>query len=231
MWPFGNGAKRRLEDALADNEQTAGLNLTVDVKDKVALVAGEVPSDRYSGLIEGIASGISGIDSVDLSGLKVTGSADPAGGSAGDAGTDPSALAKGALQAIKGDSGLANNPLDVLQKGTTIILRGAVDSEDEFNRAKELAGGVEGVTNVDTAGLQVVANASTLNQTDGDGDIVYTVKAGDTLSEIAQQYYGSGGQDSYMKIAEANGIANADEIQAGQQLKIPGTSEGPTATL
>lgn len=229
MWPFGNAAKNRLEDALKDNEQTAGLNLTVDVKDKVALVAGEVPSERYSGLIEGIAGGIHGIDRVDLSALKVTGGEDNAGGA--EIGADSSALAKAALQLIQADSGLANNPLDVLQKGTTVVLRGAVDSEDEFNKAKELAAGVEGVSAVDTAGLQVVANASTLNQTDGDGDIVYTVKAGDTLSEIAQSYYGSGGRDSYAKIAEANGIANPDDIQAGQQLKIPGTSRGPTASL
>ncbi len=228
MWPFGNGAKRRLEDALSDNEQTAGLGLNVDVKDKVAIVTGEVPSERYSGLIEGIASGISGIERVDLSGLEVTGSGDSGSGAAE---ADPSALAKAVLQQIKADSSLANNPLDVLQKGSTIILRGAVDSDEEFAKAKDLAAGVEGVTSVDTAGLQVVANASKLNQTDGDGDIVYTVKSGDTLSEIAEQYYGSGGRDSYMKIAEANGVANPDEIQAGQQLKIPGTSEGPTATL
>jgi nucleoid-associated protein YgaU len=225
MWPFGNSAKNRLEDALKDNEQTASLNLAVDVKDKVASITGDVPSDRYAGLIEGIASGINGIDRVDVSGLKVTGGADDAGG------TDSSALAKTVLRQIQADSGLANNPLDVLQKGTTIVLRGAVDSQAEFDKAKELASGVEGVTAVDTAGLQVVTNASKLNQTDGDGDIVYTVKAGDTLSEIAQNYYGSGLQDSYMKIAEANGLDDPNEIQAGQQLKIPGTSEGPTATL
>jgi nucleoid-associated protein YgaU len=225
MWPFGNSAKNRLEDALKDNEQTATLNLAVDVKDKVASITGDVPSDRYAGLIEGIASGINGIDRVDVSGLKVTGRADDAGG------TDSSALAKAALQQIQADSGLANNPLDVLQKGTTIVLRGAVDSQAEFDKAQQLASGVEGVTDVDTAGLQVVTNASKLNQTDGDGDIVYTVKAGDTLSEIAQNYYGSGIQDSYMKIAEANGLDDPNEIQAGQQLKIPGTSEGPTATL
>lgn len=227
MWPFGNSAKRRLEDAFKDNEQTAGLDLSVDVKDKTAFVTGEVPSDRYSGLIEGIAGGINGVDRVDMSGLKV------ASGSAPEAGevVDSSALAKAALQGIQADSSLANNPLDVLQRGTTIVLRGAVDSQSEFDKAKELAAGVEGVTDVDVAGLQVVANASQLNQTDSDGDIVYTVKSGDTLSEIAQSYYGSGGQGSYMKIAEANGIDDANKIQAGQQLKIPGTSRGPTATL
>jgi nucleoid-associated protein YgaU len=49
----------------------------------------------------------------------------------------------------------------------------------------------------------------------------YTVKSGDTLSKIAQQFYGDAGQ--YMKIFEANKdkLKNPDQIQAGQELKIP----------
>jgi nucleoid-associated protein YgaU len=49
----------------------------------------------------------------------------------------------------------------------------------------------------------------------------YTVKSGDTLSKIAQQFYGDSGQ--YMKIFEANKdkLKNPDQIQAGQQLNIP----------
>jgi nucleoid-associated protein YgaU len=140
---------------------------------------------------------------------------------------DPSARAKAALQKIRAEASLANNPLDVLQKGTTIVLRGAVDSQEEVNKAKELASSVEGVTGVDVSGLQVIAHASQLNDTDDDGDVVYTVKSGDTLSHIALHYYGDAGKTSYMKIAEANGIADANKIQVGQQLKIPGTTKGP----
>jgi nucleoid-associated protein YgaU len=140
---------------------------------------------------------------------------------------DPSARAKAAYQKIRAEASLANNPLDVLQKGTTIVLRGAVDSEEEHTKAKELAMSIEGVTGVDVSGLQVIAHASELNDTDDDGDVVYTVKSGDTLSHIALHYYGDAGKTSYMKIAEANGIADANKIQAGQQLKIPGTTKGP----
>ncbi len=140
---------------------------------------------------------------------------------------DPSARAKAAHQKIRAEASLANNPLDVLQKGTTIVLRGAVDSEEEVSKAKELAMSVEGVTGVDVSALQVIAHASQLNDTDDDGDVVYTVKSGDTLSAIALHYYGSAGKTSYMKIAEANGLADANKIQVGQKLKIPGTTQGP----
>ena len=53
----------------------------------------------------------------------------------------------------------------------------------------------------------------------GGGAQKYTVKAGDTLSKISQQFYGSAGH--YMKIAEANGISNPNLIQVGQVLEIP----------
>jgi nucleoid-associated protein YgaU len=49
----------------------------------------------------------------------------------------------------------------------------------------------------------------------------YTVKAGDTLSKIAKQYYGNA--NSYMKIFEANKglLRDPDKIQVGQVLNIP----------
>lgn len=49
----------------------------------------------------------------------------------------------------------------------------------------------------------------------------YTVKAGDTLSKIAQEQLGSASQ--YMKIFEANRdqLSNPDLIKPGQVLRIP----------
>ena len=49
----------------------------------------------------------------------------------------------------------------------------------------------------------------------------YTVKPGDTLSKIAQQFYGEAGQ--YMKIFEANRdkLKDPNMIHPGQQLTIP----------
>ena len=50
---------------------------------------------------------------------------------------------------------------------------------------------------------------------------VYTVKSGDTLSKIAQRFYGD--TKAYQKIFEANRdkLADPDRIQVGQQLSLP----------
>lgn len=50
---------------------------------------------------------------------------------------------------------------------------------------------------------------------------VYEVVSGDTLSKIAQKYYGKAG--AYMKIFEANRdiLSNPDLIKPGQKLRIP----------
>ena len=49
----------------------------------------------------------------------------------------------------------------------------------------------------------------------------YTVKAGDTLSVIAEKIYGDAAK--YNDIYEANKdvLASADDIKVGQELKIP----------
>ena len=244
MWPFGKSTEKRLEEALKDQEKTASLGLNVDVKKKTAVVLGQVPNEHYKNLIEVIAEGINGIEQVDLSGVTVDASKSPTNTAQDLPKTTPamtaedpapledsSAKAKAALEKIKAESSLANNPLDVLQKGSTVVLRGAVDSQAEFDKAKALAGGVDGVTSVDTSGLQIIQHASQLNTTDDAGDVVYTVESGDTLSHVALHYYGDAGKTSYMKIAEANGLADPNKIQVGQQLKIPGTTKGPEAHL
>ena len=50
---------------------------------------------------------------------------------------------------------------------------------------------------------------------------MYTVKAGDTLSKISKQFYGSA--NDYMKIFDANRdkLNDPDKIKVGQELKIP----------
>ncbi len=49
----------------------------------------------------------------------------------------------------------------------------------------------------------------------------YTVKAGDTLSQIAKEHLGSAG--AYMKIFEANKdqLSDPDKIKPGQVLRLP----------
>src|ERR1700758_3541327 len=55
--------------------------------------------------------------------------------------------------------------------------------------------------------------------TSGGADQRYTIKPGDNLSKISQHFYGSA--NHYQKIAQANGIADANKISAGQQISIP----------
>lgn len=49
----------------------------------------------------------------------------------------------------------------------------------------------------------------------------YTVKAGDTLSKIAKEFYGNA--NDYNKIFEANTdqLSSPDKIKVDQELKIP----------
>ncbi len=54
---------------------------------------------------------------------------------------------------------------------------------------------------------------------------VYTVEAGDSLSQIAKRFLGAAGR--YPEIFEANTdvLTNPDKIQIGQELKIPKRSK------
>jgi len=60
------------------------------------------------------------------------------------------------------------------------------------------------------------------------GGIVYTVRPGDTLSEIAERY-----GTTYQSLAAYNGISNPNLIYAGQTIRIPtgGASGGRTYTV
>jgi nucleoid-associated protein YgaU len=135
---------------------------------------------------------------------------------------DRSRVAKAVLKAIRGNGELKDDPIDVLQSGKSVILRGVVDSDHEQRLAEKLARGVDGVAGVDISGLRVAAGARELTrEKDADsGDTVYTVKSGDTLGAIAQKYYGNAAE--YKKIAHYNNISNPDLITVGQQIRIPG---------
>lgn len=71
-----------------------------------------------------------------------------------------------------------------------------------------------------------IIEVSSLNQFDSavpaPSGTTYTVRSGDTLSRIAEQY-----GTTYQRLAEINGISNPDLIRAGQVLKISGASAVP----
>lgn len=130
-------------------------------------------------------------------------------------------IAKGVWNAIKADGELKDDPIDVMQSGSSIILTGAVDSEHELHLAANLARSIEGVEAVDASGLKVVGGTKELvKEKDAGGDTVYTVKGGDTLSAIALKYFGDAGR--YKDISHYNNLSNPDDIKVGQQIRIPG---------
>ena len=135
---------------------------------------------------------------------------------------DHSRIAKAVHQAIRGNVELKDDPIDVLQSGKSVILRGVVDSDHEKRLAEKLAREVDGVSGVDAAGLRVAQGVKELvkDKDEDTGDTVYTVKAGDSLSAIAQKYYGD--PMEYKKIAHYNNISNPDLIHPGQKIRIPG---------
>ena len=255
MWPFGKSTVDRVKDAFKAQALLAPLNLDVRVDSGVAYVTGQIPTDKYTGLVKVVASGIDGVKSVDTSGLIAAAQSAPVAPTASvDTGTSDTAssagsevqasapigyddaqadeivaqavaehnrIAKGVWNAIKANGELKDDPIDVLQSGTSIILTGAVDSEHELHLAAQLARSIDGVEAVDASGLKVAGGVKELvKEKDKSGETVYTVKSGDTLSAIAQKYFGDA--NKYRDIAHFNNMANPDDIKVGQQIRIPG---------
>ncbi|WP_456411473.1 BON domain-containing protein, partial [Oceanithermus sp.] len=169
MWPFGKSAEQRLKEAFEKNPVLSRYPLTVKVVKKTAVIEGEVPKESLIHLAKIVAEGINGVQGVDTSGVKIVPQQKDASHATAE---DAVALAQAALEKIKADPALTANPIDILQDGDRIIIRGAVDSEAEVEKAKALAASVPGVKEVDVSGLMVITGAAKLNVTDDDGDVV-----------------------------------------------------------
>jgi len=96
-------------------------------------------------------------------------------------------------------------------KGAAPSLQAANKVWDEIKRVNPKADDI-------TADFPVDAS---LTQQAGSNMRTYKVKAGDTLSKISKEFYGS--PNEYMKIFDANKdqLTNPDNIRVGQELKIP----------
>lgn len=226
MWPFGKPLSGRVQDAINQWPPLQGLGLNVSDNGGNITITGAVPREPHLKLLESAVQGVKGVKSVDVSGVMVAqqevSDSDIA---EAEQAVQASALAKKVLGVLEGNGELKDDPIDVLQKGSGVVLRGAVDSQHEYNLAVQLAQQA-GASNVDASGLQVHEGAKAKFAGEQKGyvnvpDEWYTVQAGDTLSEIALKFYGDGTRDSYMKIAKANNIANPDLIKVGQKLQIP----------
>jgi LysM repeat protein len=105
------------------------------------------------------------------------------------------------------------------QEGDKLHFKGTVGSEDEknqiWNAIKTIPSWQQDVNAEITVVPQAKPAAAAASQRS------YTVKAGDTLSKIAKEFYGNA--NAYQKIFEANRdqLTDPDKIKPGQELKIP----------
>ena len=115
-----------------------------------------------------------------------------------------------------------------------LVLRAQVGSEqiknaiwDQIKRADPKYSDVNADITIDSSlAPAAAASASATSSATPATPQTYTVKSGDTLSKIAQEYYGN--PNAYMAIFEANRdqLKDPNMIRAGQVLKIPAQPAG-----
>jgi osmotically-inducible protein OsmY len=241
MWPFGKSIADRVRDNLNKDAVMSNFGLDVSERGGVVSFSGTVPNARFVDLLSMFTTGIHGVNSVDISGVSYPAQTMETTSSPESEPVEPeveaqiqavinsSALAKAVHRAIRNNGELKDDPIDVLQSGDGVVLRGAVDSQHEYNLAVQIAQGVPGVNSVDDTDLKVEENAKAKAKAEvaaaGGGapvnipDEWHIVTAGETLSGIAQEYYGDAGK--YKDLARANNIMNPDKIRVGQKIQIP----------
>ncbi|CAN5918684.1 peptidoglycan-binding protein LysM [soil metagenome] len=126
----------------------------------------------------------------------------------GESDADPAAKIKAEIE--KNNPGVKD--LGVTYKDGKVELSGS-GAAAALQKAILIAGNIFGVGEVKVAGAQ----AATVE----DGTQYYLIKSGDTLSAIAQQFYGDA--NKYPAIFEANRevIKDANLIFPGQKIRIP----------
>jgi hypothetical protein len=105
------------------------------------------------------------------------------------------------------------------QDGMKLVIRATAPSEDAKNKIWDLIKQSHPAWEADlVCDIRVQPGAAPAA---GGGGRTYTVQKGDTLSKIAQEFYGHANQ--YNKIFEANRdkLKDPDHIQVGQTLVIP----------
>lgn len=234
MWPFGKSIKQRVEDEMKKYPDVLSQPITVEESHGTVKFQGVVSNPAVIKLLTSIASGINGVKNVDTGMVGIEDNepdtVPPVDEAEVQAAIDASAIAKAVYRDIVNNGELANNPIDVLQSGSEVVLRGAVDSEHEYRLAVQVASAVSGVTGVNANELQIVEGAKQKHEAALAEEVAkvsapgyvnipdewYVVRRGDTLSAIATKF-----SSSIDDIAKANGIHDVNLIKIGQKLQIP----------
>lgn len=105
------------------------------------------------------------------------------------------------------------NDFQVTVKDGVATISGEAASAEAKEKAVLMVGNLQGVSQVNAANLKAPETAGKVEY--------YVIKSGDTLSAIAQKFYGKA--SAYPRIFEANRevIKNPDLIYPGQKIRIP----------
>jgi nucleoid-associated protein YgaU len=105
------------------------------------------------------------------------------------------------------------NDFQVTVKDGVASITGEAASAEAKEKAILMVGNIQGVKEVQADALKAPAASGQVEY--------YVIESGDTLSAIAQQFYGNGSE--WPRIFEANRevIKNADLIYPGQKIRIP----------
>lgn len=116
---------------------------------------------------------------------------------------------------------LGNDGLKIEHEGGTVKISGQVASQEEKEKILLALGNIDGVERVEED-LTIASPTADAHATPEAAQAqFYTVQKGDTLSAIAQKFYGKAGL--YQQIFEANRpmLSHPDKIYPGQVLRIP----------
>lgn len=113
---------------------------------------------------------------------------------------------------------------NVNMEGNKLLIRGVAPSAEAKNKVWDQIKLIDASYSDLICDLNVSQSATMqagASMSGGQGERRYTVKAGDTLSKISQQFYGDANQ--YTKIFNANRevLRDPNSISPGQQLIIP----------
>ena len=133
---------------------------------------------------------------------------------------------------------LGTDAVQIVVKGDTAIIKGAVEDQSIFEKAVVAVGNTLGISKVEASELKVAIPGSGM-KLDAAADMnaiiaaatpakeprFHTVEKGDTLSAIAKKEYGNA--NKYPVIFEANKpmLTHPDKIYPGQVLRIPELDE------
>lgn len=129
--------------------------------------------------------------------------------------TETSAASPEALKGEIARHGLDASNVEIAVDGSTVTLSGSAATTAEAEKLALAVGNTQGVTQV--------VNKIVVRQAHADSQF-YTVKSGDSLWAIAEQFYGHGQGPKYQQIFEANRplLTDPNRIFPGQVLRIPG---------